>query len=451
MKPDNAIWWIKLKAKQEKKYDSEPIFSGGTLPLTVIKAKKPSRETMGKNVRIGIDRGEIDERSLSLEQKEALQLHDFKRKVASRPIGTEIIMSHLAPLSIGANVSGYVANKWKGDGTAKFNEVNSNLARQVSTELGIENPVGAFLIDVVTDPTTYLGATSAAKLLMQPNAVPNMAKTIIQGSKQLPKKGMELIDDAVRLGKNVGKKTDDVLKQLSGSGKFKSEIDWGKWNKEIPNNKVLMEEYNSIEETAKANGTWMKNPDGTDFPGLPEQFVQQNSKNFKKAFGNTQVLVNGRPQILTHNSPDRFTEFNLDKISNGRLSGDGIYTFEENKMWNGIPEHLKKHVRYPAKTNQIKYGNIEYNLYGNSTNPRIGKGQFDDITKDEIIDGYTSTKVVDNINGKNIHVFPNPRQLKSAIGNNGMFDMTNPNIYKGIIPPAVLFYLQSQQNNKKEE
>ena len=36
-------------------------------------------------------------------------------------------------------------------------------------------------------------------------------------------------------------------------------------------------------------------------------------------------------------------------------------------------------------------------------------------------------------------------QIKSAIGNNGMFDMTNPNIYKGLIPPTLLLYLQSQQ------
>ena len=40
----------------------------------------------------------------------------------------------------------------------------------------------------------------------------------------------------------------------------------------------------------------MKNPDGTKFPGTKEQFVQQQSKNFKKAFGDTQVLVNGRPK-----------------------------------------------------------------------------------------------------------------------------------------------------------
>lgn len=195
----------------------------------------------------------------------------------------------------------------------------------------------------------------------------------------------------------------------------------------------------------------MKNPDGTDFPGLPEQFVQQNSSNFKKAFGNTKVLVNGRPQILTHNSPDVFDTFSLDKVSNGRLSGDGVYTFEENAMRHGMPEHIKKVMRYPSKVEQPKYGPIEYNLYGNSTDPIVGKGRFDDITIDGLNPNYTSKRIIDNINIKNIHVFKNPGQLKSAIGNNGLFDMTNPNIYKGIIPPSLLFYLQSQNQNKNEQ
>ena len=229
---------------------------------------------------------------------------------------------------------------------------------------------------------------------------------------------------------------------------FKSEIDWGNWNKEIPSNKPLMDEYLQIEKTSKQNGTWMKNPDGTDFPGTPEQFVQQNSSNFKNAFGNTKVLVNGRPQILTHNSPDIFSEFSLNKINNGRLSGDGVYTFEEGALWKGIPEHLKKIIRYPAKIEQPKYGKIEYHLYGNSTNPKIGKGQFDDITKDMVKDNPTSTRVIDDINRKNIHVFPNTNQLKSAIGNNGMFDMTNPNIYKSLIGGA---FLNNLINNLKEE
>ncbi len=72
---------------------------------------------------------------------------------------------------------------------------------------------------------------------------------------------------------------------------FKSEINWSNWNKEIPENEALMKEYNSIEHQTKANGTWMKNADGSEFKGTPEQFVQQNSENFKNAYPDGNEVV----------------------------------------------------------------------------------------------------------------------------------------------------------------
>ena len=39
--------------------------------------------------------------------------------------------------------------------------------------------------------------------------------------------------------------------------------------------------------------------------------------------------------------------------------------------------------------------------------------------------------------------------LKSARGNNGMFDMTNPNIYKAVVPAAILYRLP--QSKKQDE
>ena len=61
---------------------------------------------------------------------------------------------------------------------------------------------------------------------------------------------------------------------------------------------------------------------------------------------------------------------------------------------------------------------------------------------DNVFDSYDAD-FVDIINHKQ------GNYLKSATGNNGMFNMTNPNIYKGIIPPALLLYLQSQNKNKE--
>jgi hypothetical protein len=79
-------------------------------------------------------------------------------------------------------------------------------------------------------------------------------------------------------------------------------------NKEIPNNPQLMKEYNAIEQTTKANGSWMKNSDGSTFQGTPEQFVQGQSENFKKAFPQISVIwmpvSAGEEQVLLIQAED---------------------------------------------------------------------------------------------------------------------------------------------------
>ena len=72
---------------------------------------------------------------------------------------------------------------------------------------------------------------------------------------------------------------------------FKSQINWAKWNPEIPKNKALLDEYAHIEKITKSRGTWMKNPDGTPFQGSPEQFVQMRSKNFNLAYPDGATVV----------------------------------------------------------------------------------------------------------------------------------------------------------------
>lgn len=77
---------------------------------------------------------------------------------------------------------------------------------------------------------------------------------------------------------SVANKSSDLSKS------FKSEIDWSKWNPDTPKYPELIKEYNKIEEATKRTGTWMKNPDGSPFQGTPEQFIQQQSSWFKKAY-----------------------------------------------------------------------------------------------------------------------------------------------------------------------
>lgn len=140
--------------------------------------------------------------------------------------------------------------------------------KSVSQTLGIDNFWGGLGVDLLTDPTSYLGV----------GVLKNM----------LAKGGKKVIPKVVKSITTKGaKSTDDILKNVDN---FKSEINWSKWNKDIPNNKALVDEYTEIEKLAKADGSWMKNADGSAFTlpdgslGTAEQFVQTNSKNFKKAY-----------------------------------------------------------------------------------------------------------------------------------------------------------------------
>ena len=328
------------------------------------------------------------------------------------------------------------------------------------------------------------------------------------------------IDDVLHIKDRSGK----VIYQSPNSKKqFKSEIDWGNWNKEIPSNKPLMDEYLQIEKTTKQNGTWMKNPDGSVFKGTPEQFVQQNSKNFRKAFPNNAEITyrgikNNTPDLLNRSiftadkrlakayttTDDILTPFNT---TNDR----GLYEMYRKKSNNGIEldvrgshwqdldisnkimpkSYFKKQIGY--QKNNLKYNysrmsdpNLDINdvpyLLNNKKHLENELKYFQDellnrknlVNRNDVdklkayfknskntstndIAEYIENKNLDYIKLKNVSdnligtetiVNHKPgNYLKSAVGNNGMFDMTNPNIYKGLIPAIGTYGLT--QNNKE--
>jgi hypothetical protein len=258
---------------------------------------------------------------------------------------------------------------------------------------------------------------------------------------------------------------------------FKSEIDWAKWNPEIPSNKILMDEYRTIEQASKAKGTWMKNLDGSKFTGTPEQFVQQNSQNFKKVFsegfGDTYRGVQFENPLLINN-PKFKSVFTANKDlakkyarnkeellkqlyykkskNNLELEGLGqdwgdlrIRTPEEALGQIDYDLQIVKHPETVTNLNEAKKRLLLYNDdYKNKITDfiskiRAEKGKYAKTSTDEIAN-FLEKYNIDNVNIRNIidgstgdvriinHV-PN-NYLKSMIGNNGMFDMTNPNIYK---------------------
>ena len=303
---------------------------------------------------------------------------------------------------------------------------------------------------------------------------------------------------------NTVNKIEDISKEVTSSPIFKSEIDWGAWNKEILGNKSLMDEYLAIEQSFKTKGKWMKNPDGSSFNGTPEQFIQMNSKNAKNFAGGTDEsaqmyndkLYRGSHQHIDDfknrdrndyalfTTSDRNNAIAYGKEGEGRIfrpgdsqwSGDGLYEL-------GIPQNLPivkgsgsgtnwrtlnwdekiaqgtTNVGHTNTVNRAQAHLDELKYYASQPNPQ----QYGLPTNYDPSKKYLSTDVyanyVKNLNNKEaiariddvvdtmgdrhllpttVHAIDTDRvPVKSLFYNNGMFDMTNPNIYKGAIPLGI--------------
>jgi len=362
-----------------------------------------------------------------------------------------------------------------GKGVAMTPETISNLAKFIKTEGSpklkqfFDRPPGPLMIGLgsgskftreVPNPDYFLDVMKLNKYNPKQK---KYFESLIQTVKNQGNKASELQFEELQRIKtgdyNYGKRgiPYEALTVQKETPVFKSEIDWGKWNPETPNYPELINEYNAIEETTKLNGTWMKNPDGSSFKGSPEQFIQQNSSWFKKAFGDSKLInPDGSPWILQHGSPKKFDAFDESKFQLGDAgySGSGIYTVPPKGSASS----------YTTSGTWMHKGDIEptlYKLYGLGKNP---------ITSEELIKMGANSPAGKEMDLFNFHrksaplneqlldydvaihnqnrgiervrdlddawevVFPTNKQLKSATGNVGFFDMSNPNIYKSMLP-----------------
>jgi hypothetical protein len=215
---------------------------------------------------------------------------------------------------------------------------------------------------------------------------------------------------------------------------FKSEIDWSKWVKykeDFHNNPEVIKHLNEIEKTTKTNGTWMKNPDGSAFRGTPEQFVVQQSDNFKKAFGNSELInPDGSYEPVVHSTEAKFDEF--DKSYFGQTDegyhGDGFYfsPIQRTGFEGEFYQRPYKWIDNKTVQGTHNYGKNKMMLY---VKP-------DKIVGDFPVKPYT--EIITDLN--------KPGNIKSAVGNI-LFDTSNPNIFKGLAPTIIAGALA----NKKQK
>ena len=349
----------------------------------------------------------------------------------------------------------------------------------------------------------YQGLTGIGRVAGMANAGYNVPIDLAQGN--YLSAGLNALDALPGIPGNI--------KNLQNKYFPKSEINWGAWNKEIPKNKALMNEYNVIEQSSKAKGTWVKYSDGTPFTGTPEQFVQMNHKNaidfaggdlklseqmYKKDLhrGGHQHITdfknrdrNDYATFLTDNKVNaesyagsdglQKTYYHPDVNTSGEWK-DGIYQLgfpqnlpkvigeAEGKNWRllnydenvakNIGNNAKRHNEF-LKENQIRntYQDVETasqydpskNYLSTDNYATYVKGNKEAIAqinnvKDQM--GFATNIPTNTVYAVDANRVP----LKSLRYNNGMFDMTNPNIYKSLLPFVGASYLGAKGLKKEK-
>lgn len=251
--------------------------------------------------------------------------------------------------------------------------------------------------------------------------------------------------------------------------KFTSELDWspeswfskragGKYDAEdVKALESHVPEYLKIEKEAKANGTWLKMPDGSTWQGDPRSWVQMQSENAQKmnpeqfwtGIGQKNINPNydgilwgtygkGRTPIVKAREY-ALSDNHLLPMITPKSTANSTYN-ANNSWWKDID---KKALGYEDYQGKIKTDDLV----------RASQRAGDKITRienvrdpgPEIVPKKSSYYVGGISNNwfvpQNDIILRDGTVRKSLLGNNGNFDMINPNIYKGLLPLAGLYYL----------
>ena len=240
------------------------------------------------------------------------------------------------------------------------------------------------------------------------------------------------------------KKAAQAVVKKSAEKPFTSELDWTPENwfdtrltggydaEDIAALKAHIPEYHAIEEEAKRNGTWLKMPEGSTWEGDPRSWVQLQSKDGQKLVQD--ILYHGDRYGDSENYLGELWGSSSPKIAN---------TYSENTYQLTYPKGLKiKQV--DAKGN--RWGNI-FKDDSYDTNDFVHENLYDKPKSDVVIiknvldpgahkPRNMSTQEYFSLLNKpyNDTVLGPGVPRKSLLGNNGNFDFSNPNIYKGLLP-----------------
>lgn len=241
--------------------------------------------------------------------------------------------------------------------------------------------------------------------------------------------------NAARYAKNANKNMGVVSDYYKNpNNPLLSEVDWRGWSKGGEISKEHLAEYAAIERAAKANGTWLKTRDGEPWQGDKRTWIQLMSKDGEKFRhgefpSNRDVWYNGVPNdgTMLRDYPtytgdtwlaDRYeAALPYSKTMKGQVFHIGV---PKGTRIKGFDAHGDKfsEVRLPDGT-RMKTDRIVDEVKA------IGKY---DATYIKDVDETWGFKPNDDL------ILHSGTPRKSLIGNNGDFDLSNPNIYKALMP-----------------
>ncbi len=224
---------------------------------------------------------------------------------------------------------------------------------------------------------------------------------------------------------------------------FKSELDWKNWSRGGAISKAHLDEYADIERTAKANGTWLKTEDGSVWKGDPRTWVQLMSKDGKKMKRGTFPSKNDVYYTGVDEDDIIYDDYNGTLWGSSSAAVARSYTNADDRVLTiGVPNTSKAvtvnaggqkwtSVPFPNSDKRGTTNEVVKEIFDNGNDVAIIE-KVKDAGSSSFINSrhgiYDSDELADDI------IIKRNSPRKSLVGNNGDFDLTNLNLYKGILP-----------------
>lgn len=214
---------------------------------------------------------------------------------------------------------------------------------------------------------------------------------------------------------------------------------------DIESFKAHIPEYIQIEQRTKDNGTWLKMPDGSKWTGDPRSWVQMQSKDYKNAKLRDSPVYTGsrygdiatyQGELWTSNNKNIARSYSKNTYELTYPEDINIKSYDaEGRHWGDVFGDDSYDTNAIVHENLYDKPNIDAVEIKNVIDPGASmRGMSMETQMDLLNTPYTDLVLKPGV----------PR--KSLLGNNGDFNLSKHNMYKGLLPFGLMvpFYNESK-------